>query len=97
MDLTNLTSGSQTLQGVALWTNNNVNGVLFTGGLIVFFIIIVMALQRYAEPFENILAVSGWSMFIVSLFFWFAHLVPTLLVLFFLLMAVVGTFQMYAS
>ena len=53
--VSNITS----LQGIAYYTNNMTNGLLFTGGMVVFFIIILVALVKNGEPFENGLAVAS--------------------------------------
>ena len=96
VDLTNFTNVS-TLQGLVYETNNAVGSVLFSGGMIAFFIIILMVLFRNGEPFENCLAVAGWSMFVVSLIFWLGHLVPTLLVLAFLAISAFTTLYLYTT
>jgi ABC-type Fe3+-siderophore transport system permease subunit len=96
VDLTNFTNVT-TLQGLVYETNNVVGNILFTGGMITFFIIILMTLLRNGEPFENCLAVSGWSMFVVSLIFWLGHLVPTLLVLAFLMISAFSTLYLYTT
>jgi len=96
MDLTNLTNISS-IQGLAFYTNNSVDGVLFSGGIFVFFIILLVSLLRFDISFPAALAVSGWSIFIVSLFFWFAHLLPTLVVLAFLLISGFSVLFLYAN
>ena len=96
VDMTNLTNITS-LQGIAYYTNSMTDSLLFTGGIIVFFFIILMALIKNGEPFENGLAVASWSMFVVSLFFWFAQLVPTGLPICFLIVAAFDTLYLYAS
>lgn len=96
MDLTNLTN-TTTLQGLAYYTNNAVDGVLFTGGMIVMFIIILMTLLRFEQPFENALAISSWVSFIFSVFFWFAKLLPTIIPLMFLMITAFTTLYLYSS
>lgn len=91
--LDNVTS----LQGLAFYTNNAVDGVLFTGGLIVLYLVMLMFLSRRGEDFANVLAVSSWSFFLVSGFFWLAHLITTLLPLLFLFLAGFSTLYIYAS
>ena len=86
-----------TLQGLATYTNSATDGLLFTGGVIVFFIILIMILIRNDQPFENALTVSAWAMFMVSLFLWFAGLLPTITPLAFLFLAAFGTLYLYAS
>jgi hypothetical protein len=96
MDLTNFTNVTS-LQGLAYTANNAVNNILFDGGMIAFFIIILMVLFRNGEPFENCMAVAGWSMFVVSLIFWLGHLITTLLVLAFLMIAAFSTLYLYTQ
>jgi hypothetical protein len=96
MDTTNLTNIS-TLHGVASYTNSMTDGLLFSGGLIVFFFIVLMVSLRNNEDFGNALAVSSWVMFLVSIFFWFAHLTPTILSLAFLFIAGFSVLYLYAS
>jgi hypothetical protein len=96
MDLTNMTNVSS-LQGVAVFTNDMTGGILFNGAMLVFFIIILVVLTKNDEPFENALAVASWSMFIISAFFWFAELVPTISVLAFLFIAAFTTLYLYTS
>jgi len=93
-NFTNLTS----LQAVAQFTNNSVDGVLFTGGMIVFFIILLMFLIKFNQmPFENNFTVGSFVMTFVSTFFWYAKLLPTAVPLIFLAFTVVGTFMLYGS
>ena len=100
MDFTNLTNVS-TMQGVAYYTNNQTDGILFTGGIIVFFIIILMYLYKNMEnngySFVGIFTVSSWIMFVVSGFFYLANLVQTLIPLMFLLFSAIGTIVLYSS
>lgn len=90
--LTNITS----LQGIAAYTNDATSGILFTGAIIVFFFIITLILAE-KNPIEHALAVSSWSMFIISLFFWLAHLIPVIVVLPFLFIAGFTTLYLYAT
>jgi hypothetical protein len=96
VDMTNV-SNISSLQGIAYYTNNMTDGLLFTGGIIVFFFIILMALVKSGQPFENGLAVASWSMFIVSVLFWFAQLVSPLLCLGFLVVAAFDVLYLFAS
>lgn len=96
MDVSNITNISGFAE-MASFTNNAVDGILFSGGLIVFFIIILMVSIRNGEPFENVLAASSWVMFVCSMFFWFAHLVPTSLPIAFLIVSAASTLILYAS
>ena len=92
--LTNITG----FQGIAEYTNNATSGLLFNGGIIILFVIMLIVLMRNeSENFLNVLAVSSWSFFIISIFFWFAHLTSTVLVLGFLFAAGVATFMIYAT
>jgi hypothetical protein len=94
--ISNITS----LQGLAFYTNNAVDGILFSGGIIVLFFVMLMVLLRnasYEEPFVNVLAVSSWSMFLISAFFWLAHLVPTIMPLGFLLLGAFSVLIMYSQ
>ena len=94
MDLSNFTNLSG-MGELAVATNNAVDGILFSGGLFVFFVIILMVSLRNGELFENVFPMASWIMFVVSLFFWFARLVPTGVALIFLACAAVGTFLLY--
>lgn len=85
------------LQGLAYYTNNAVDGVLFQGGVIVLFVVMMMVLMKNDEPFINAFAVSSWSMFVLSGIFWFAQLVPTIFVLGFLFCAAFSVLYLYAS
>jgi hypothetical protein len=100
MDFTNLTNVS-TMQGVAYYTNNATDGILFTGGIIVFFIIILMYLYKNMEnngySFVGIFTTSSWIMFVVSGFFYLSKLIPTLLPLMFLILSAIGTIVLYSS
>lgn len=95
-DLSNLT-GVDTVQELMFFTNNAVSGILFSGGMAVFFFIILVALLKNNEPFENALAVASWVMFVVSAFFWLAHLLPTIVPLAFLVIAAFDLLYLYAS
>jgi len=96
-NISNITSA----QGLAYYTNNAVDGILFTGGMIAFFIIILIVLYRSAEvngyDFGSMFTVASWSMFVISGFFWLAKLVPTLLVLMFLFFSAIGVIYLYSS
>jgi hypothetical protein len=52
MDFTNLTNVS-TMQGVAFYTNNLTDGLLFTGGIIAFYIIILLYLYNKEYLFQR--------------------------------------------
>lgn len=91
--LSNITS----LQGMAYYTNNAVDGVLFTGGIIVLYIILFMVLLKNDEPFINVLAASSWIFFIISTLLWMANLLPTLIPLAFLILAAFSVLYMYSS
>ena len=91
--LNNITS----LQGMAYYTNVHTDGLLFTGGIIVLYFVMIMVLLKNDEPFINVLATSSWSMFILSMFFWLAQLIPTLLVLGFLMLGAFSVLFMYAN
>jgi len=75
------------IQGLASYTNNATSGILFTGGMITLFIVLLFVLLKNEQPFENAFAASSWAMFIISSLFWLAELVPTLVPLGFLLCA----------
>jgi ABC-type Fe3+-siderophore transport system permease subunit len=96
MNITDLTN-STTLQGVAYYTNNQTDGVLFTGGIIVMFIIILMNLLRTEQTIEQALGISSWVTFMVSIMFWFAKLLPTIIPLMFLMIAGFTTLYIYSS
>ncbi len=100
VDLTNLTNSS-TLQQLAYNTNNSVGGILFIGGIVAFYIIILMSLYRNSESlgydFISVFTVGSWIMFVGSGFFWYADLIPVLLPLMFLFFSAFGTIYLYAS
>jgi hypothetical protein len=100
MDFTNLT-GANTMQKIAYYTNNQVDSILFSGGMIVFFVIILMYLYNNMEnngySFVGIFTVSSWVMFVISGFFYLANIVPTLLPLMFLIFSAIGTIVLYSS
>lgn len=96
IDLTNVTN-STTLQGLAYYTNNMTDGILFIGGIVAMFIIMLMVLIRNQQPFENALAISSWTTFIVSVMFWFAKLLPTIIPLMFLMFTAFSTLYLYSS
>jgi len=90
--LSNITS----LQGIAAYTNDATEGILFIGAIIIFFFILTMILAE-KNPIEHAIAVSSWSMFIISLFFWLAHLIPVIAVLPFLFIAGFTTLYLYST
>lgn len=92
-NFTNITS----LQKLAYVTNNYVDGILFSGGIIIFFIIILMLLLKNEQPFPNALAVSSWSMFMISMLFTFSSLIPMIMPIGFLIMASFTTLYLYTS
>jgi len=100
VDFTNLTNTSN-FQQVALYTNNATDGILFTGGIIAFYIIILMYLYRNMEQsgyeFSAVFTATSWVMFIISGFFWMADLISTPMPLMFLLFSAFGTIYLYAS
>lgn len=100
VDFTNLTNTS-TMQELVYYTNNSVDGALFTGGIIALYIIILMFLYRNMEQngydFGAVFTASSWVMFVISGFFWYAELVSTLIPLMFLLFSAFGTIYIYAS
>ena len=96
VDMTNLTNVTG-LGSLAVYTNNATEGILFTGGIIVFFIIMLITLFRNGEPFENALVVSSWSMFIVSILFWYGDLLPPLVPLCFLIVSAISVLILKTS
>jgi hypothetical protein len=90
--ISNITS----FQGLAEYTNTGVGGLLFEGGMVVFFIIMLVVLTKNFS-FEDALLVSAWSMFTISLFFWLAHLISTITPLAFLFIAGASTLYIYTS
>jgi len=96
VDMTNLTNITS-LQGIATYTNSMTDNILFNGGILVLFIIMLMVLSRNDEPFINTLAISSWSCFILSAFLWLSHLINTLFVLGFLFIAGFSVFYLYSS
>ena len=90
-------NGIDSLQGLAYWTNTQVSGLLFTGGLIALFIVAVMVLLRNDENILNALTITGWTFFILSLFFWISELVAVVLPILFLSISLVGTILLYSG
>ena len=85
------------LQGIAYYTNNNTEGILFGGGLVVLFFIILMVTVRNEEVKFASVAVASWSTFLIGLFFWFAHLVPALEIIIFLVITVISTIMLFTN
>jgi hypothetical protein len=85
------------LSDLAIFTDANTGGILFTGGMIVLFIIMVMVLTRNNDDFIMSLAGSGWTFFIISSLFWLAHLIQPLVPLAFLFISGVTTLYLTAS
>lgn len=96
MNTANFTNISS-LQSLASFTNANSGDLLFNGAMVVFFVIIVLFLNRNQLSFENNITVAAWLMFLVSTFLWFSHLVVTFIPLIFLLISAIGTFYLYSS
>jgi hypothetical protein len=97
VDMTNLTNLTN-LQGMAYYTNNMVDGILFSGGLIAFFFILMLVLIKQGNTdWASILAVSSWSMFLVSAFFWYAELVSVIFPLGFLILGAFSIIVLYTS
>lgn len=92
-NITNITS----LQQMAVYSNNMSGNVLFDGGMFVFFIILLVALLRFNNDFEGSLAISSWTMFIVSALFWMAKVVDVKTVLAFLIIASFTGLYLYSS
>lgn len=96
VNMTNL-SNISSLQGIAYYTNNQTDGLLFTGGLIVLYFVALMVLSKNNEPFMNVFAAASWSLFVISLFFWLADLTPSVLTLAFLILSAISGLIMYSS
>lgn len=97
VDLSNFTAGLGSFSGMAYQANSVTDGVLFTGGVGVFFFIILLAMLRNERPFEEGLAVASWSMFLVSGLLWLGHLVFDLVPILFLVLGVFDVIYLYAS
>lgn len=99
VELGNITINN--LQQLAQYTNNSVDGALFTGGIITFYIIILILLYKNMEQngyeFSAVFTTTSWITFIISTFFWFAQLIPTTIPLIFLFLSAFGTIYLYAS
>lgn len=91
--INNITS----LQGLASYTNTMTDGLIFTGGIIAIYIIMLIILTKNDEPFINAFTVTSWIMFLTSIFFWFSNLIPTLLVVAFLVFSAFGTLTLYTQ
>jgi hypothetical protein len=96
VDVTNL-SAINSLSDLATYTNNETSSLLFTGGIVTLFIVMVLMLVRNEWEFVNALSVSGWIFFIVSGFLWLSHLIPAVMPLLFLFISGFATFYIYAS
>ena len=96
VNMTNI-SGIDSFQSLAYFTNNSVDGILFSGGIVVLFFIMLMVLNKNGEPFINSFTVSSWSIFIISVLLWYAELVPIIFVLGFLTCTAFGTLMLYAG
>lgn len=94
---TTLLGNVTSFQGMASFTNDAVSGVLFTGGIFALFFIMLLVLNKNDEPFVNVFVISSWSMFVLSLFLWLAHLTPTFVSIVFLVFSGFGTLYLYAS
>ena len=93
MNLENVTGFGK----LALYTNDATGGVLFSGGLIVFFIIVLVLLLKYDRPFEEALTVASWSFFMVAVMFWIGGFVALAFPLFFLAVSALGTLYLFSS
>lgn len=94
---TTMFSNLTSLQEVAYYSNDQTQGLLFGGGIVVLYFIMLLVLSKQDEPFLNSFTVSSWTMFILSAFLWLAHLCPSILVLAFLFLAGLGVLVLYAS
>lgn len=91
--INNITS----LQGLASYTNTMTDGLIFTGGIVTLYIIMLIILTKNDEPFINAFTVSSWIMFLTSTFFWFSNLIPTITVVAFLVFSSIGTLILYTQ
>ncbi len=96
VDMTNISS-IDSLQGLAYYTNSMTGEILFTGGVVVLYFVMIMVLLKNDTPFINGFTAASWSMFVLSGLLWFAELVPTIFVLGFLIASAFGTLFLYAS
>jgi hypothetical protein len=96
VDVTNISS-INSISDLAAFTNNETSGLLFTGGIIVLFIVMLLILTKNEWDFVNSLSTTGWIFFIVSGFMWLSHLIPAAIPLLFLFISGFSTFYIYAS
>jgi hypothetical protein len=94
---TTLINNITDFQTLASATNSAVDGILFTGGMLVFYIIMIVIFIRYDQPIENAVTSSSWIMFMIAGLFWYAELVPTLIPLAFLFIAGLGVLYLNTS
>lgn len=100
IDLSNYTDVG-TVQALTSAVNNEVGGMLVTGGILAFYFIILIISYRVSvrngEDFGVPFTATSWVMFLVSVYFWFAKLLPTGIPLLFLFLAAFGVLYLYAS
>lgn len=94
---TTLISNITSLQGMTYYTNNATDGILFIGGIVALFFVMLIVLSRTMNNGWGALASSSWIAFILSVFCWFAKLVPTAEVIVFLIVTVVATVLMFSD
>jgi hypothetical protein len=94
MNLTNLTNADG-MYAVASFANQVSGQLLFSGFLIIIFLIILLALKKYG--FENGLLVASWTTFILSLMLWSIELVNAFYPVLLLLIAAGTAFYVYKN
>lgn len=90
-------SNASSLYNIASYTNDNVGGLLFDGGMVVFFVILLFVSRRFNYPLEYSFAVAGWVCFLASAFFWYSALVSGVLVFLFLAVAAFSSLYIYGQ
>ena len=94
VNLGNVTDSSNFFD-LAFYINNAVDGLLFNGGLIVFFLIILIGSRKFDVKIEHSMAAASWSTFIISGMLWFPHLTSGKLTLMYLAFAAFATAYIY--
>lgn len=99
MGLINICNGAalNSFYTITKCVNDTSGGLLITGGIFAFYIIILMASKKYSNTFLEIWVATSWVMFLASGFLAFAQLLNILVVLAFLGFSIVGTIILYVT
>ena len=73
IDLGNLSNVQNTFD-VVTYANSVSEGILFTGLMVVLFVILLLIFKRYT--FERGFLAASWIMFLISVIVWFLKLIP---------------------